>query len=1094
MPIDLSNLQSVNTGGGQNTTTYSPKFFDKCLTGSGKKQGILNENMNPMQIPPKTRTTLENRQTKKTSYVNGQTTTRLIPFSPLTYDIWSYMHEWPIMPQNHRVKIGEILVNNCHTQEFWVGLDAHSIVIDETDLGNAGSGAGSKKSRRVQLCYQIWLYVINDSSQTTAKTENDLSRLLNRPSIANNACHFVFDCNPALVIKDWMTDIMNQFPTMKSDQAAVNDFLSKFSSYSAVCRRSEEWQTTIDQTLDFLFAETIKNHIGDNAMLNQLCHELRNIETYAIPLDIYRKIYTSIQTNFAQHQDVAAVLCRQNLNLLLSDTLNHLDANKASLMRIPAPTPEATQYIANSRFSTEQQNAIVSQEPLILVQAGAGTGKSTTILGRVDYMIATGVNPEDITVLSFTNAAADHIIEKNPRIHSMTIARMIHTIYEANYPQHELSSIETVINSLDIYYPTDDIAARFRKGLVDIKRNEPDAFTWMNNFVESNFQAVMDIMDTIKQTTLDLEIIICYQQIGTMVEPPEVQTKHLIIDEVQDNSIFEFIYSIKYTDKHQCSMYIVGDCSQTLYEFRSSNPKALNVLEGSGVFQAYQLQTNYRSNQEILDFANVALNDIEANQYARIQLQANSLVPVTEQSFTDKVKFKYYQLGKIRDFENTLPAIIKGEMKKYLDACLARGESVTFLAYTRRAIKAVQDVLKEVYPTSTILSLVPEKQYNSTIISDFVKRYWDTLQFAPTANVIHVIRTEIDAHIPFMYGSNKALDKIQMSAARIVYGWAQESGLTIQDWQTQVANNQMTQQEFMDNVRETLLSYEIRNNAVRQSLLSSRNAEQKRQQQNTKANFYVSTIHSAKGLEFDNVVVLYQNKRDMEEADKRMYYVAFTRAMQSEFIAVYDTIKNPKIEADYKTIVDRLHQIAPIQNAAANLAATAQSAVGQLPTDPAARAALAAACGMSVDDFVAHCMAASADSASLSDPAQNPDPATTAGQDIAVDNTGVNDPTLAQDEPNTPDDEPAGEDAGMPVSMDDITLPASLIANNTAPEDNSGDMPVDEPSGEDNGRPISPDNITLPDSVPLARPSRPTYEEMLARARQAGGEPENTDQ
>ena len=65
-----------------------------------------------------------------------------------------------------------------------------------------------------------------------------------------------------------------------------------------------------------------------------------------------------------------------------------------------------------------------------------------------------------------------------------------------------------------------------------------------------------------------------------------------------------------------------------------------------------------------------------------------------------------------------------------------------------------------------------------------------------------------------------------------------------------------------------------------------------RQQQNTKANFYVSTIHSAKGLEFDNVVVLYQNKRDMEEADKRMYYVAFTRAMQSEFIAVYDTIKN----------------------------------------------------------------------------------------------------------------------------------------------------------------------------------------------------------
>ena len=87
---------------------------------------------------------------------------------------------------------------------------------------------------------------------------------------------------------------------------------------------------------------------------------------------------------------------------------------------------------------------------------------------------------------------------------------------------------------------------------------------------------------------------------------------------------------------------------------------------------------------------------------------------------------------------------------------------------------------------------------------------------------------------------------------------------------------------------------------------------------------------------------------------------------------------------------------------------------------------------------------ASADSASLSNPAQNPDQATTAGQGIATNNTGVNDPTLAQDEPNTPDDEPAGEDAGTPVSMDDITLPASLIANNTAPEDDSGDMPADD--------------------------------------------------
>ena len=50
----------------------------------------------------------------------------------------------------------------------------------------------------------------------------------------------------------------------------------------------------------------------------------------------------------------------------------------------------------------------------------AGTGKSTVILERIKYLEACGVPADDITVLSFTNAAADNIKEKNPAIGSMT--------------------------------------------------------------------------------------------------------------------------------------------------------------------------------------------------------------------------------------------------------------------------------------------------------------------------------------------------------------------------------------------------------------------------------------------------------------------------------------------------------------------------------------------------------------------------------------------------------------------------------------------------------------------------------------------------
>jgi DNA helicase-2/ATP-dependent DNA helicase PcrA len=585
---------------------------------------------------------------------------------------------------------------------------------------------------------------------------------------------------------------------------------------------------------------------------------------------------------------------------LLSNTLNNLNSNKALLSSIPVPS---TPVQLDPRFSQEQLKAITTSEPLALVQAGAGTGKSTVVLARIQYMIDCGINPADIMVLSFTNAAADHITEKNPMIHSMTIARMIHTIYAANFHGHELSSIDTMMNTIDIYFPGDDFAYAFRRKLYNIWKNEPDSFTRMNNFVERHYDEVMKVLDTIQQTSLEMEIIICYQKIGTLQEPTEVQSKYLIIDEVQDNSIFEFVYTLKYIDKHKESLFIVGDASQTLYEFRASNPKALNVLEGSGVFATHQLQTNYRSNQEILDFANVVLSDIEANQYAHIQLQANSLAPVTAQSFQDKVTLHYERLNKISDFNDVLPALFLGDISKFIDAKIAAGEQVAFLAYTRRHVYMMERLLKKHYPNLNIVNLVPDKMFNSTVMSMFIRKYWDQVQFVPTKSIMAVIVQEIIHYLDFLvYDKSKSLPQIQ----KMLSEWVSDNRNVVASWQSQYQAGMITQQQFMDNVRDNMLQFEIRRNSIRQSLLSARNQENKQTDAVKNANLILSTIHSAKGLEFENTVVIYKAENSMDEEKKRMYYVALTRAMKSEYVLAYDTVANAKIEADYRTIVDTL--------------------------------------------------------------------------------------------------------------------------------------------------------------------------------------------
>lgn len=880
MPIRLDNLSEPTS-----VISYSPKFFDSKLTGAGKKVGLLNNARNPIHIDKNQTTNHDNVNCNKRKFTNGDTSVSMIPLYILTPTAWEIMKTVEIPDMNDLTLIG-----TGKNEHVYVTMDAHSILIEEISANKNNS----KPTKILTACYQLFIWRLKDNAQANTPAEN--LYYITSASGNNHGVYIEYTCNPLRSLRNLAEKLRQDGYTI--DDKDVYNFINSYDIYSKIAKKSKEWQTTIDKTLDRYFAQAKNSNL--NSTKNEIANVLHRIEDYNVPLDLYRHIYKSITTHFPKPE--ATILCKQNLNLLLSDTLNNLHNNKALLSKIPTPQTPIT---LDPHFSNEQVKAISTNEPLTLVQAGAGTGKSTVVLTRIQYMIDCGINPKDIMVLSFTNAAADHITKKNPSIHSMTIARMIHTIYTTNFKGHELSSIDTMINTIDIYFPHDDFAYAFKNKLYSIAKNDRDSFTRMNNFVEHHYDEVMTVLDTIKQTSLEMEIIICYQKIETLKEPAEVQSKYLIIDEVQDNSIFEFVYTLKYVDKHKESLFIVGDSSQTLYEFRASNPKALNVLEGSGVFATYQLQTNYRSNQEILDFANVALADIEANQYANIQLQANSLAPVTAQSFKDKVTLHYEKLEKVSDFDDAMMSAFVTDVYKFVDAKIAAGEQVAFLAYTRNHVYKMQELLKKHYPNLKIANLMPERMFNSTVMSMYIKKYWNQIRFAPTKSIVNIIVQEIIHYLDFLvYNKNKSQGQVQ----KMLNEWVTENKSLISNWQNQYQNGIITQEQFMNNVRDNMLQFEIKRNSLRQSLLSVRNQENKELNAMEEADILLSTIHSAKGLEFENTVVIYQAKNDMDEEKKRMYYVAFTRAINSEFILAYDTVVNPKIEADYQSIINALNQ------------------------------------------------------------------------------------------------------------------------------------------------------------------------------------------
>lgn len=913
---DDNTVSAVDVTGSVKTAAinvYSPKFFHKTLlTGKGgTSKGLLNVSNDPKMFKNGYPNSINPAMTFGSHY-NKDIKIYDIPCFLITPSMWDYIK------QIERPDAASMtLIATKGNDEIYLDMPLHAIQIQEYQVFSQTTGDPMTK-KDLSACMQMFLYSVIDKNTTVHNSTKSFAITRTENTFRQKIVHNMFEA---------LQDTAHELEALgySVNKTAMNDFLQNYSLYVELCKASERWQTNITSYIvDILIKNINRQTLGQPDALwtdvrDSVMDVLSRLEKYSVPLNQYQEMYTEMEKIVSP--DILTLICKANLNLRLSNTMSHMNQNRAQLNSYPCKVHIQSKI----PYSQEQQKAIESSSPLTLVQSGAGTGKSTVILGRIDHMLANGVDPKDITVLSFTNAAANHISDLKPEIHSMTIASMLHSIYENNYPTHQLSSLSTIINSLDIYFdlnsPTVPSSQKtfipeFRYVLERLRDN--NEYTRANNFIEDHIDEVIDVLDVIQQTSLELESIICYQKMDTLVEPTATQTKHLIIDEVQDNSIAEFIYSLKYTDKHKNSMYIVGDCSQTLFEFRSSNPKALNMLESSGVFETHKLQINYRSNQEILDFANVLLGNIEANQYANIQLKANSLKPVTLKSFKDAVTLQYTKLPNksVTTIESMIAHAITFDTHSYISDKLNKGEQVCILAPQRSTLNSIEKYLRANYPDKTIASLIPRRQYDSTIFSKFIAKYWNLVKFTPPLHLIEIIEKQLFANLLNLTYKAVNAQKVHDNATKLMDDFKQTHGNTILGWEKQVTMSVMTHDQLLDEVKKLMISFEIQKNNIAQAMLSSKNAEAKNASDVDNANFILSTIHSAKGLEFDNVIVFCQaeSKATIEEATKRMYYVAFTRAKKTEFIFAYNTLARPDIQGDYERIIKTLDAAQKKQN------------------------------------------------------------------------------------------------------------------------------------------------------------------------------------
>lgn len=305
-----------------------------------------------------------------------------------------------------------------------------------------------------------------------------------------------------------------------------------------------------------------------------------------------------------------------------------------------------------------QREIVLSEEDNTLVIAGAGSGKSLTIIGRILYLVECGVNPNDILCLSFTNMASNNlrkslskngvdmkvytfhklgasILRSNGVSINMVDKKVLPLIIDKVLRKHDLLDILPDYDFHDM--GTGDF--RYLHYLLSLETKEiyhlKDLFsTFINLFKGCNYEIEkfdyfleMNIKenDSFKRKRNEKLLLLAreifkeykyfldknrcidfYDMINKAVNIVEKygirNYKYIIIDEYQDTSLVkcELIRAIK--DKTGAKLMAVGDDFQSIYQFAGSNLKVfLNFSSFFPHTKIFKLQKTYRNSIDLLN-------------------------------------------------------------------------------------------------------------------------------------------------------------------------------------------------------------------------------------------------------------------------------------------------------------------------------------------------------------------------------------------------------------------------------------------------------------------------------------------------------------
>jgi DNA helicase-2/ATP-dependent DNA helicase PcrA len=662
-----------------------------------------------------------------------------------------------------------------------------------------------------------------------------------------------------------------------------------------------------------------------------------------LPFDVQRILTKALakapKERYQTIDELAEELKTLKRDLELGKTLPVTRGTRLVLKRTAARAVDYEQELNEAQFK-----AVTTTEGPLLIVAGAGTGKTRTLVYRVARLVEIGAKPESILLLTFTRRAAASMLPRAAaladarcqRVSGGTFHSLGHAVLRKFADEAGVAKNFTVLDQSDPEDLIDLLRRQIRLTKAQHfprKRTIAAMFSMMVNKVLSlkqvlnkhypqfvderrNLETLFKTFEEFKRgrhmLTYD-DLLVRFREAlessANMREQISDQYRYIMVDEYQDTNKLQAQIVKLMTARHD-NVAVVGDEFQSIYSFRGASHR--NMLELPKLFPSakiIKLEENFRSTQPILDVANAIISDVKESYKKRLYSRIDGGQPpvvVSAHDENEQSRFVAQRIADLRDEGVPLSeiAVLFRSSSHSFDLEIELGKhgipfrkfgGIRFAesAHIKDALSFLRVVVKPSDTLSWFRALKLIDHIGDATVYQILEHLGVEQREFRSVRTRSALFKKLQ-RFPARVAYKAQLDRLARVFCTIVEGKnpGEQLSAVLRFYRPLLKNKYDDVQRRgrdLEHLQSIAKRYKTAAKLLDDIALDPTEAVQENMPRRSSGFVTLSTVHSAKGLEWDNVFLIwmtdgwfpssrFQDEFDDYDEERRLLYVATTRA------------------------------------------------------------------------------------------------------------------------------------------------------------------------------------------------------------------------